>query len=154
MSNTRETKTITTILIHCSATTSEMKTTAEDVRTWHVNAPKWWDDIGYHSFIEWDGKIVDGRPHNVIGAHARGHNKDSLAVCLSGGIELKDGRAIPTNNFNRDQYRSLLEVLNNWLDLYPSISYIKGHYAYDKYKACPSFDVEAFLIANGMKAYI
>lgn len=53
-----------------------------------------WDDIGYHFLIgndrpfTLDGKLYRGRNEHLQGAHARGHNHNTLAVCLIGNFDI------------------------------------------------------------------
>lgn len=52
-----------------------------------------WEDIGYHWLIGnktpgiTDGKLYEGRSERFAGAHAFGHNKDSLGICLIGNLD-------------------------------------------------------------------
>jgi N-acetylmuramoyl-L-alanine amidase len=51
-----------------------------------------WADVGYHYVIgngTWspDGCVEEGRPAGKAGAHARGHNFDSVGICLVGNFE-------------------------------------------------------------------
>ena len=54
----------------------------KDVHRWHKN--KGWAGVGYHIFITKDGEIWVGRPLDVVGAHAYGHNHESIGVCFEG----------------------------------------------------------------------
>lgn len=76
------------IVIHCSATRPAQAIGAEEIRRWHL--ARGYRDIGYHLVIRRDGRIETGRALDEIGAHARGHNATSVAVCLVGGL-LPDG---------------------------------------------------------------
>lgn len=71
---------LTKIIIHHSA--SPLTTKAADIEKWHRS--RGFDGIGYHYVIESDGKIVDARPLEKIGAHCKGHNRDSIGICLVG----------------------------------------------------------------------
>lgn len=44
--------------------------------------------IGYHYFIEKDGKITQGRADQDEGAHTKGMNLKSLGICLAGNFDL------------------------------------------------------------------
>jgi N-acetylmuramoyl-L-alanine amidase len=44
-------------------------------------------EIGYHYLILTDGHLVETRPHDTIGSHCPGYNKDSVGVCMEGGME-------------------------------------------------------------------
>ena len=53
----------------------------DDIRTWHVR-DNGWDDVGYHHVIKRDGTVEKGREHDVIGAHAKGMNTNSLGEIM------------------------------------------------------------------------
>lgn len=125
------------IVVHCSATPPNMDIGAGTIRDWHVNG-NGWSDIGYHYVIKRDGTIEKGRHRDAIGAHAAGHNADSVAVCLVGGV---DDNQNPENNFTPDQFDSLEMCLNGLLAWYPRAE-ILGHKDLPGVtKACPSFEV-------------
>jgi hypothetical protein len=54
----------------------------ETIRAWHK--AKGWSDIGYHKLITPSGKVLQGRPDAVVGAHAFGANTPSLGVNVIG----------------------------------------------------------------------
>ena len=70
--------------------------TFEDVNREHRNNPRTWLGeysslgyaIGYHYFIDKQGKLTQGRSDLDEGAHAVGHNTDSLGICLAGNFDL------------------------------------------------------------------
>ncbi len=70
------------IILHHAAAVS---CTAQDIHTWHLNNQ--WAGIGYHYFVRKDGSVYRGRPENTVGAHAGGHNSDSVGVCFEGNFE-------------------------------------------------------------------
>lgn len=43
-------------------------------------------EIGYHFLILHDGHLLSTRPHDTIGSHCPGYNKDSIGVCMEGGL--------------------------------------------------------------------
>lgn len=43
--------------------------------------------IGYHYFIEKDGKVTQGRADNEEGAHTLGQNTKSIGICLAGNFD-------------------------------------------------------------------
>ena len=49
-----------------------------------------WSGIGYHFYVRKDGSIFRGRPIEKIGAHAEGHNMDSVGVCFEGNFEKEE----------------------------------------------------------------
>ena len=77
---------ITKIIVHNTA--SDRDTTKfETIRKWHLE--KGWADIGYHYVITGDGKMHLGRPETAMGAHAVGHNSNTLGVCVTGNFDLQ-----------------------------------------------------------------
>lgn len=133
------------IAVHCSATRPSQDIGAADIRRWHV--AKGWADIGYHFVIRRDGTIEHGRPLNVTGAHVEGFNNRSVGVCLVGGVK-EDDIATPENNFTREQFAALKHVLDEVKAHYPD-AVVQGHRDFPGVtKACPSFDVKAWLKAE------
>ncbi|ABC29661.1 Negative regulator of beta-lactamase expression [Hahella chejuensis KCTC 2396] len=127
------------VVVHCSATPASMDVDAETIRTWHKD--KGWSDIGYHLVIKRDGTVQNGRDLMSVGAHVRGHNGDSVGVCLIGGV---DDEEVPEDNFTEAQKNALRTVLAGLLARFPG-SELRGHRDFPGvHKACPSFDVRAW----------
>ncbi|XP_020782553.1 peptidoglycan recognition protein 5 [Boleophthalmus pectinirostris] len=47
---------------------------------------KHYDDIGYNFLVGEDGTVYEGRGWGVMGAHTKGHNKDSLGIAFMGNF--------------------------------------------------------------------
>ena len=122
-----------------------MRIGAKKIRDWHTG--KGWRDIGYHLVINRDGAIEQGRPLEDVGAHARGYNRDSIGICLVGGV---DAKGKPANNFTDAQWTALAFALAGCKAVYPSIKKIRGHNEVAA-KACPSFNVQAYLKGDDPK---
>ena len=122
---------IDTIVVHCSASPQDRGDDAETIHRWHLE--RGWDGIGYHAVILENGEIQRGRPDYWTGSHVRGHNRDSLGVCLIG----EGGDA--TN----EQLMSLLSIISEWKIKYPSAE-LFGHRDLDSKKTCPDFDVRSW----------
>ncbi|MEE8105038.1 MAG: peptidoglycan recognition family protein [Planctomycetota bacterium] len=58
------------------------------LRSYHVQA-RGWADIGYHYIIDPAGRVWEGRPASLRGAHVRDHNENNLGVMLLGNFELQ-----------------------------------------------------------------
>lgn len=69
-----------------------------------------WNKIGYQYFIEKSGEVKQGRLDNEIGAHTKGHNTDSLGICLAGNFDLE----MPTDN----QIKSLQTLITTKMAQY------------------------------------
>lgn len=134
---------ITTIIIHCAATKPTMDIGAKEIEQWH--RARGFFGIGYHYVIRRDGTIETGRPLEKAGAHAEGHNADSIGICMAGGI---DNKGKPQNNFTDAQWDSLAKLTKDLVQSYGALKII-GHNEVAA-KACPSFSVQKWL-ANGMR---
>lgn len=125
---------IKTIVIHCSAGNAATET-VETIRRYHVEV-KGWSDIGYHYLIERTGTVRVGRPESVPGAHVRGHNADSLGVCLLGGRDEFD--------FTRQQMRGLEGLIGRLLLKHEGAE-VRGHRSMPSVvKACPRFNARTW----------
>jgi N-acetyl-anhydromuramyl-L-alanine amidase AmpD len=76
------------IVIHTAAVKDA---SFEAVRRYHIEE-RGWSDIGYHYYIEKDGKIHQGREEDKIGAHCRAAdmNHKSLGICFEGHHDHED----------------------------------------------------------------
>lgn len=134
------------IVVHCAATKPSMDIGLREIRQWHRQ--QGWLDVGYHYIIRRNGHIEIGREHNVVGSHVRGYNHESLGICLAGGI---DEKGKPEDNFTPEQKASLSALLWDLWKTPESIyktAQVVGHRDLDPGKACPSFDVAAWLKAD------
>lgn len=133
------------IIVHCSATRPSMDIGADTIRDWHVNG-NGWSDIGYHYVIKRNGLVEAGRPVSISGAHAKGHNADSIGICLVGGM-LEDMSKADAN-FTLAQYLSL-DILIKSIKEDFDIAMVTGHRDLEgSGKECPSFNVAALLSQN------
>lgn len=128
---------INEIFMHCSATNPKADIDAATIRKWHKD--RGWRDIGYHYVIKRDGTLETGRPLTQTGAHAKGHNRNSIGICMVGGVDTK-GRA--DSNFTRAQWKTAEELVEDLTKKYPNAK-VRGHREVSS-KACPSFDAEAW----------
>lgn len=128
-------RTITLIIIHCSATPEGRSLDFETCRTDHIRHRRF-TDIGYHFYITRDGKIHRGRPLEKTGAHCKNHNSHSIGVCYEGGLS-REG--IPTDTRTLKQKASLLALLRELRTAFPR-ALIVGHHDLNPVKPCPCFD--------------
>ena len=127
---------ISLIIIHCSGVKPGQLSSAKQIDTWHRNLG--WDGIGYHYVIRRDGTIEKGRPETVKGAHCKGHNTHSIGVCYEGGLDASGKAADTRTEAQRESLRSLVKEL---LERYPKAQ-VYGHHHFNKFKACPCFEVK------------
>ena len=72
-------RTITLIIIHCSAVRPDQTSSAAQIDTWHRQRG-FHLGIGYHYVIRRNGEIEQGRPEYMVGAHCQNHNAHSTGV--------------------------------------------------------------------------
>ena len=125
---------INEIIVHCSATREGQEISVDTIRQWHIR--RGWSDIGYHFVIYLDGSVHEGRPLERIGAHTIGHNRNSIGVCYTGGMNKEYTKAKDTRT--TAQKESLKKLLMSYKNKYKDIK-IYGHSDFAN-KACPSFD--------------
>lgn len=128
-------RTITLIIIHCSATPEGTPLSAEACREDHIHH-RGFRDIGYHFYITRDGEIHRGRPLEKIGAHCRNHNSHSIGICYEGGLSA-DHR--PKDTRTLEQRGSLLALIRELRMRFPT-ALIVGHHDLNPLKDCPCFD--------------
>lgn len=146
-SETPQTRPITEIIVHCSATPEGKDYSSATISSWH-QAEKFSSYIdpktgkimyvGYHYLIHPDGTIEACRPENVRGCHVVNHNANSIGVCIIGGVA-SDGKT-PKDTRTPQQKASLLKFLKELKSRYMAAK-IYGHRDFAA-KACPSFDAK------------
>lgn len=87
----------TRIIIHHSLTKDGLTVSWGAIREYHTtehDGDYGWSDIGYHAgveLVESGGRpyyeALLGRPWDQSGAHAKGHNRDSLGLCCVGNYD-------------------------------------------------------------------
>ena len=114
-------RTITLIIIHCSATPEGRRLDFETCRQDHIRH-RGFTDIGYHFYITRDGEIHRGRPLEKVG-----YEGGLLADCT------------PADTRTLMQKGSLLALLRELRLLFPK-ALIVGHHDLNPVKPCPCFD--------------
>ena len=134
-------RTITEIIIHCTATRPDANCTVESIRRYHMSLG--WRDIGYHYVIYLDGSVHAGRPVEEVGAHCPGHNAQSIGIAYVGGLDA-DGHAADTRT--EAQCLALLQLVRDLMEEHP-ITSIHVHNEFSN-RACPCFDVQQWRREN------
>ena len=134
----RELSDIKKIIIHCSDSDyGDVKI----IDKWHKG--RGWDSCGYHYIItngkiehgdtydsKQDGIVQIGRRLTKIGAHCKGHNRDSIGICLIG-----------RHHFTGKQLLNALPSLLIMLgELGLGSESIYGHCEFSPHKTCPNID--------------
>jgi len=175
MSRYRPEAEITELIIHCAATPNGVEYTAAHVNGWHggrsfmrnpdalTGAGAWatkgphasgLKHIGYHYVIRTNGVVEVGRRLSETGAHCRGHNHNSIGVCLIGTDVYTQAQWDALKQLVKAEIRdhgkrrlSAIAKRGSRAD-FPALS-IHGHREFNTNKTCPGFDVAEWL-ANGM----
>ena len=150
--------TVRKLVVHCSATPPDMDIGAAEIERWHRAGG--YLRIGYHLVIRRNGVVEAGRPLDEPGAHAAGHNHDSIGICLVGGVrKIKDADGaddadgprwdlIPEDNFTPAQWASLRQIVLGLLNKHPGAKVLGHRDLPGVTKACPSTDIGAW-VARG-----
>lgn len=126
---------INKIIIHCTATKEGHEVTAKQIDAWHK--ARGWSGIGYHYVVGLDGKVESGRSIEEVGAHTKGHNRNSIGVCYVGGLDA-DGH--PKDTRTEEQEDSLITLIEDLKERFPGAT-VHGHNEFSS-KACPCFDAK------------
>lgn len=146
-------RTINAIVVHGAWTKAGVDVGVEEIRSWHLD--RGFSDVGYHYVIRRDGVIEDGRPMEQPGAHVRGHNDDTIGICLVGGRddegphtadldEFAKQEVLWEFNYTRIQMASLVALVDSLRTEYADTD-VCGHRDFPGVtKRCPGFDVRQF----------
>lgn len=124
------------IVVHSSATPAGVYFDASDIDDWHRQ--RGWSQIGYNFVVLLDGTVEEGRPLELVPAHVKSHNRNSIGIVYIGGTD-KYKEAKDTRTFK--QKRALKKLLKQLKEQFPDAS-IVGHRDLAKpgKTQCPSFD--------------
>ncbi len=144
------------LVIHCTATPEGREVTAADIKRWHTDPPpagRGWKQVGYTDIIYLDGKVerlvANNEDANVdpweVTNGAAGFNSVSRHVVYVGGCD-KSMSAKDTRT--EKQLEALKRYVLEFHKQHPTVI-IKGHNELAA-KACPSFDVQKWLVSIGI----
>ena len=128
-------RTITLIIVHCSAVRPDQTSSAAQIDSWHRKDNHWKLGIGYHYVIRRDGEIEPGRPEWMVGAHCVNHNRHSIGVCYEGGLDI---RGQPADTRTAEQKAAMRQLLEQLHQRYPR-ALIVGHRDLNPAKKCPGY---------------
>ena len=129
-------RTITLLVIHCSAVRPDQTSSAAQIDTWHRRDRHYKFGIGYHYVVRRDGQIEPGGPEWMVGAHCKNHNAHSLGIGDEGGL---NARGQPADTRTLAQKLAMLQLLEILHRKYPK-ALIVGHHDLNPLKACPCID--------------
>lgn len=111
----------------------------ELIRSSHVDS-RGWADIGYHLIVDPQGRIWQGRPMNLQGAHVKDHNPHNLGVLVMGNFEEQH----PT----REALATLDQLLAQQATTHRvSLSAIRTHQEWAS-TACPGRNLQGYMNAT------
>lgn len=130
-------RSITLIVLHCSAVRPGQRSSAADIDNWHRK--KGWKGIGYHYVVRRDGSVELGRPLAEPGAHVVGHNRYSIGICYEGGL---DANGEDADTRTPEQVKALRQLVEQLHEAFPK-ALIVGHHDLNPGKPCPCFNAVA-----------
>lgn len=135
--------TVKYLTIHCAATPEGRHVTHEQITEWDKAK---FGQTSYHWVVELDGIMHRTLRDDQKGAHVGGANTGNIGICYIGGV---DKKLNPKDTRTDIQKKSLLTLVRTYKSRYPDIT-IRGHRDWPGVnKACPSFDVAAWLKEMG-----
>ena len=130
-------RTITLLIVHCSAVMPDIESGAADIDRWH-RAQGWRGGIGYHYVVRRDGTVEPGRREEVPGAHCRHHNAHSIGICYEGGL---NARGRPEDTRTPEQKETLRKLLERLKEDYPEVRVVGHRDLPGVKKDCPCYEV-------------
>lgn len=146
------------LVLHCTATPEGREVSSDEIRAWHTNpvskGGRGWQQVGYTDLIHLDGEVerlVDNNEDaNVdpweITNGAKGYNSVSRHIVYAGGLA-SDGKTAKDTR-TKAQKQAMETYVKYFHKRFPKVRII-GHREVVA-KACPSFDVQAWLKSIGI----
>lgn len=124
------------LAVHCTATSQ--KTSISAIQSYWKNQLGW-KMPGYHFIVMPDGEIVSLLPIEQVSNGVAGFNSVLINIAYLGGVDAKN---VPQDTRTPQQKASLLKLLKELKQKFPTAT-IQGHRDFPKVKkACPSFDAK------------
>ncbi|MBI2363027.1 MAG: N-acetylmuramoyl-L-alanine amidase, partial [Elusimicrobia bacterium] len=130
--------------------THGVEQTAQELRNiqaFHQGPERGWADIGYHFLIDGDGLVAEGRPSNVLGAHAAEANNGNLGISLMGNFEVQQ---VPPRQMDSLERLTAFLAVKYGIDVRRR-GYLEGHYHWGP-TGCPGANLKARL--NDLRAKV
>ena len=158
-------RSITKIILHCSASVAGIALSGNDIKRMHTNpvrlGGRGWKNPGYHYVVRLNGTVDAILPIEQIANGVKGHNADSIHICYVGGLRPVNSeqgsvlracsrgaiaeqhghpiKTVPANTMTPAQREAIRTLLAQLHDRYPHAT-LHGHREFAA-KACPCFDV-------------
>lgn len=150
------------LVIHCTATPAGREVSSEEIRRWHTSPPpagRGWSQVGYSRIFHINGGVEILVPNNDDGFvdawevtnGVAGKNSICQHVVYVGGMTADNKKPFDSRSLmQKDVMKSAILAFHR---KHPEVK-IVGHNYFDKGKACPSFDVQAWLRMIGINQQI
>lgn len=148
------------LVLHCTATPEGREVTSGEIRHWHTDPVKkggrGWKQVGYTDMIHLDGTVerlvrnnedAEVDPWEVTNG-AKGYNTVSRHVVYVGGLS-KDGKTAKDTR-TEAQLKAMTAYVRDFHERFPQIRIVGHGELPGVKKACPSFDVAAWLRSIGI----
>ena len=148
------------LVLHCIATPEGREVTSGEIRHWHTDPVKkggrGWKQVGYTDMIHLDGRVerlvrnnedAEVDPWEVTNG-AKGYNTVSRHVVYVGGVS-KDGKTAKDTR-TEAQLKAMTAYVRDFHERFPQIRIVGHGELPGVKKACPSFDVAAWLRSIGI----
>lgn len=149
------------LVIHCTATPGGREVSTSDIRRWHT-APvseggRGWRQVGYTDLFHLDGTVerLVGNNEDAfvdpweITNGAAGYNGVARHIVYAGGCAA-DGKT-PEDTRTREQMKALEAYVIDFHEKHPNVKIVGHRDLPGVHKACPSFDVAAWLKSIGVE---
>ena len=149
------------LVLHCTATPEGREVTSKEIRHWHTDpvskGGRGWKQVGYTDLFHLDGTVerlvrnnedAEVDPWEVTNG-AAGYNSVSRHVVYAGGVA-KDGKT-PKNTRTAGQLKAMRDYVWDFHERFPQIRIVGHRDLPGVKKACPSFDVKAWLESIGIR---
>lgn len=146
------------LVIHCTATREGREVSAAEIRRWHTSpvsaGGRGWKQVGYTDLVHLNGSVERLVANNEdawvddweITNGAKGYNSVSRHVVYAGGVAA-DGKTAKDTRTTAQKV-ALEKYVKDFHAAHPKVKII-GHNQVAA-KACPSFDVQAWLREIGI----
>lgn len=150
------------LVIHCTSTPAGREVTSADIHHWHMDPPpagRGWNQVGYTDLIHVNGGIERLVQNNEdayvdkweITNGVAGKNSMCRHIVYVGGMDAQMKK--PFDLRSLEQKKAMENYVVYFHKRNPDVK-IVGHNYFDKGKACPSFDVQSWLIEIGINQLI
>ena len=149
------------LALHCTATPEGREVSSKEIRHWHTDPVKkggrGWKQVGYTDLFHLDGTVerlvknnedAEVDPWEVTNG-AAGYNSVSRHVVYAGGLA-KDGKTAKDTR-TAAQLKAMTDYVRNFHERFPQIKIVGHRDLPGVTKACPSFDVKAWLESIGIR---